>query len=212
MTLFEQEWVSPILEVYKKRRLTENPTVILGLNPLGHAVCRRIYESLDLETVFVFNSSSFSVWNRYPSGVKPPVVPVHGMTSEDLMIVFGDVFVKEYEWVTDMLFYLMKNVNCRFVLAFQGYEGPTCAQTTSEKGTRLAKRMGLSEGAIEFFDGLTAPLISLSKPAGVDTVAVFVETMTGSELIYQVDDVAVTEEEILTALSLLEKGLGVRIM
>jgi hypothetical protein len=35
MPAFEQEWISPILEVYKKRKIEDTHTVILGLNAIG---------------------------------------------------------------------------------------------------------------------------------------------------------------------------------
>jgi hypothetical protein len=66
MPMFEQEWVSPILEVYKKSKIEETYTVILGLNPLGQALCRHLYEKNNFETVLIFNSPAFSPWNRYP--------------------------------------------------------------------------------------------------------------------------------------------------
>ena len=67
---------------------------ILGLNPIGQSLCRQLYENNEFETVLIFNSPSFSVWNRYPTEVKPPIIPVHGMINGDLMIIFGDVLVK----------------------------------------------------------------------------------------------------------------------
>ena len=163
MSSFEQEWVSPILEVYKKRKVVNQFNVILGLNPLGQILCRELYEEQDFETVLVINSPNFSTWNRYPTNVKPPVVPVHGMIRDELMIIFGDVFIREYEWVPDLLFYIMGNIPAKFVLALMTHEGPTCGQVISSKGERLLKRMEVPLGKADFYDGLTAPLISLGS-------------------------------------------------
>jgi len=128
MPTFEQEWVSPILEVYKKKKIEETYSVILGLNPLGQALCRHLYEKNHFETVLIFNSPAFSSWNRYPVDVKAPVVPVHGMVSDDIMLIFGDVMVKEFDWMTDMLFYLRGNVPTRFVVSMVTHEGLTKVQ------------------------------------------------------------------------------------
>ncbi|MFW9908075.1 MAG: hypothetical protein ACFFEF_05830 [Candidatus Thorarchaeota archaeon] len=207
MPTFEQEWISPILEVYKKRKITEEYTVLLGLNPIGQSICRSLYELIPFETVLVFNSPSFSTWNRYPVDIKPPVIPVQGMISEDLMIVFGDVIVKEYEWVTDMLFYLRGNVPSRFVIALSSYEGPTVGQVLSNKGERLLKRMGVPIGRSDFYDGLIAPLISLGPTLNLDPVVLFLEEREMGEVKIQIDDTIIYSEQIEDALSLLEKGL-----
>jgi hypothetical protein len=205
---FEQEWISPILEVYKKGKVTENYTVILGLNPLGQILCRQLYENNIFETVLVFGSPSFSVWNRYPTSVKPPVVPVQGMINGDLMIIFGDVVIREYEWVTDMLFYLRGNVPTRFVIALQSYDGPTCAQVMSSKGDRLLKRMKVPLGRSDFYDGLTAPLISVGPVAGLDPVVMFLDATEGGEVVLQVDDDTVFQEQVNSAYALLDEGLN----
>ncbi|MHA2158783.1 MAG: hypothetical protein ACXABE_07770, partial [Candidatus Thorarchaeota archaeon] len=157
MTTYEQEWISPILEVYKKRKISETYSIILGLNPLGQALCRTLYMNNEFETVLLFSSPAFSSWNRYPVDVKPPVVPVHGMIAEDLMIIFGDVMIREHDWMTDMLFYLRGHVPTRFVVALTTHEGPTCGQVLSKKGDRLLKRMNIPIGRSDFYDGITAP-------------------------------------------------------
>ncbi len=207
MPTFEQEWISPILEVYKKRKITEEYTVILGLNPMGQAVCRRLYENMPFETVFVFNSPSFSTWNRYPVEIKPPVIPVQAMVSEDLMIIFGDVFVKEYEWMTDMLFFLRGHVPTRFVVGMVSYDGPTVGQVISKKGERLLKRMNIPMGRSDFYDGLTAPMISLGSTTSLDPVVLFIEQANVGEFALQVDSVTIYEEQVEMTLNLLKEGL-----
>ncbi|MGD9396559.1 MAG: hypothetical protein PVJ05_09050 [Candidatus Thorarchaeota archaeon] len=207
MSIFEQEWISPILEVYKKRKITESYSVILGLNPLGQALCRRLYEHNQFETILLFNSPAFSSWNRYPVDLKPPVVPVHGMVAEELMIIFGDVMIREFDWMTDLLFYLRGNVPTRFVISLMSHEGPTCGQALSKKGDRLLKRMGISLGRSDFYDGITAPLISAGSAAGLDPVILFLEESREKEIILQVDDIAVTRADVDEALSRLKDGL-----
>jgi len=208
MKSYEQEWISPILEVYKKRKITDTYTVILGLNPMGQALCRRLYERNRYETILVFNSPSFSTWNRYPADVKPPVVPVHAMADDETMLIFGDVFVKDYEWVTDMLFYLSEHVPMRFVIALSLYDGPTCGQVLTQKGERLLKRMEIPRGHPEFYDGLVAPLISIGNVIDIDPVVLYLES-TPDEIVLQVDDVTVTQADIDGAMILLEKGLRI---
>jgi hypothetical protein len=211
MPTFEQEWISPILEVYKKRKIAETYTVILGLNPLGQALCRQLYEKNELETLLIFNSPAFSSWNRYPVDLKAPVVPVHAMASEDLMIVFGDVVIKEYDWMTDLLFYLRGHVPTRFVISLVTYDGPTCGQVLSKSGDRLLKRMGIPLGRAEFYDGIAAPLISAGSVAGLDPVILFLEERSDQELILQVNDVSVFQSEVDIAFELLERGLDLSI-
>ena len=210
MSLFEQEWVSPILEVYKKYKITDRYNVILGLNPLGQILCRELYEEQEFETVLVINSPNFSSWNRYPTDVKPPVVPVHGMVNEELMIIFGDVFIREFEWVPDLLFYIRGNVPAKHIIALMTHDGPTCGQVISSKGERLLKRMGIPIGRADFYDGLTAPLISLGSAAGLDSVVIFLEKSLGSEVIYQADETSVSEEDVQKARMALEEGLRLK--
>jgi hypothetical protein len=207
MSTFEQEWVSPILEVYKKRKLVDRYNVILGLNPLGQVLCRGLYEEQDFETVLVINSPSFSGWNRYPTDVKPPVVPLHAMINDELMIIFGDVFIREFEWVPDLLFYLRGNVPSKFMIAMMTHDGPTCGQVISARGERLLKRMGVPIGRADFYDGVTAPLISLGNVAGLDPVIIFLEKSFGSEVIFQADEISVSEEDVQKARMILEEGL-----
>ncbi|MBY8996227.1 MAG: hypothetical protein KGD60_00750 [Candidatus Thorarchaeota archaeon] len=207
MPIFEQEWISPILECYKKRKITESYSVILGLNPVGQALCRKMYENNEFETVLLFNSPAFSTWNRYPVDLKPPVVPVHGMIAEDVMIIFGDVMVKEYDWMTDLLFYLRGNVATRFVISVMTHEGPTCGHVLSKKGDRLLKRMEVPLGRSDFYDGITAPLISAGSAAGLDPVVLFVEESQDRDIILQVDEIAVTQADADEAYMLLKKGL-----
>lgn len=209
--MFEQEWVSPILEVYKKRKIEETFTVILGLNPMGQAVCRYLYERNNFETVLIFNSPAFSTWNRYPVDGKAPVVPVHGMVNDDTMLIFGDVMVKEYDWMTDLLFYLRGNVPTRFVISLVSHEGPTCGQVLSKKGDRLLKRMEVPIGRADFYDGVAAPLISAGSVAGLDPVVLFIEEHQDQDLILQVDDVAVFQSEVDNALEILDKGLDMNL-
>jgi hypothetical protein len=206
MSTFEQEWVSPILEVYKKRKITDTYSVILGLNPIGQALCRHLYERNEFETVLLFNSPAFSSWNRYPADLKAPVVPVHGMVADDLMIVFGDVIIKEYDWMTDMLFYLRGNVPTRFVISLMTHDGLTCGQPSSRKGERLLKRMDVPLGRADFYDSVSAPLISAGAAAGLDPVILFIESIT-DEVLLQIDDESVSSGEIETALTLLIQGL-----
>ncbi len=211
MTTFEQVWISPILEVYKKRKITESYSVILGLNPLGQALCRNLYQNNEFETVLLFNSPAFSSWNRYPVDIKPPVVPVHGMVADDLMIIFGDVMIREYDWMTDMLFYLRGNVPTRFIVALTTHEGPTCGQVLSKKGDRLLKRMNIPIGRSDFYDGITAPLISAGSAAGLDPVILFLEESRDSEIILQVEEVPVTQADVDEALKFLKQGLDLQI-
>jgi hypothetical protein len=211
MATFEQEWISPILEAYKKSKITATYSVILGLNPIGQALCRRMYESDRFETLLVFNSPQFSTWNRYPVDVKPPVVPVQGMVCDDLMIIFGDVFIRDYEWVTDMLFYLRGNVPTRFTVALMTYDGPTCGQVLSSKGERLLKRMEIPLGRPDFYDGLTAPLISVGSVAGLDPIVIFLEESVEKEVILQVDEIGISQDEVDRALTTLMKGLELKI-
>jgi hypothetical protein len=204
--LFEQEWISPILEVYKKRKIEETYSVILGLNPIGQAVCRRLYERNEFETVLLFNSPAFSSWNRYPVDIKPPVVPVHGMVNGDLMIIFGDVIVKEYDWMTDLIFYLRGNVPTRFIISLMTHEGMACGQVSSKKGERLLKRMDIPPGRSDYYDGVTAPLVSAGGAAGLDPVVLFLEAIMDMVLL-QIDDVTVSQGEVDSALDLLTRGL-----
>jgi len=211
MPTFEQEWISPVLEVYKKQKITETYSVILGLNPMGQALCRQLYEKNDFETLLIFNSPAFSPWNRYPVDVKAPVVPVHAMVADDLMIVFGDVMFKEYDWMTDMLFYFRGNVPTRFVVSMMTHDGPTCGQVLSSKGDRLLKRMDVPLGRADFYDGITAPLISAGTVAGLDPVILFLEESSDKELVLQVDDISVFQSEIDVALQLLLRGLNLNL-
>ncbi len=204
---FEQEWISPILEVYKKRKITETYTVILGLNPIGQALCRNLYEHNEFETVLLFNSPAFSSWNRYPIDLKPPVVPVHGMVAEDLMIVFGDVMIREFDWMTDLLFYIRGHVPTRFVVAMMTHDGPTCGQVLSKKGDRLLNRMDIPLGRSDYYDGITAPLVSAGSAAGLDPVVLFLEESKDREIIFQVDEIGVSRTEVDEARMFLKKGL-----
>ncbi len=212
MPTFEQEWISPILEVYKKRKITESYSVILGLNPIGQALCRRLYENNEFETVLLFNSPAFSSWNRYPIDLKPPVVPVHGMIAEDLMIIFGDVMIKEYDWMTDLLFYLRGNVPTRFVISLMTHDGPTCGQVLSKKGDRLLKRMDVPLGRSDFYDAITAPLISAGSAAGLDPVVLFLEETKDREILLQIDDITVTQADVDEAHMLLQRGLDFQLV
>jgi len=212
MPTFSQEWISPILEVFKKEKIAETYTIILGLNPLGHALCRHLYEKNEFETLLIFNSPAFSTWNRYPVDVKTPVVPVHGMVSGDIMIIFGDVMMKEYDWMTDMLFYIRGNVPTRFIVSMVTYEGPTCGQVVSRKGDRLLKRMEIPLGRADFYDGITAPLMSVGSVAELDPVVLFLEESNDPNLVLQIDDISVGQADIDTAYQLLEKGLNMNLI
>ncbi|MFX0045467.1 MAG: hypothetical protein ACFE8Z_06440 [Candidatus Hermodarchaeota archaeon] len=210
MSDFEQEWISPILEVYKKGSITHKFSVILGLNPLGQMLCRHIYERNTFDTILVFNSPSFAVWNRYPADVKPPVIPVQGMVSSDLMLLFGDVIIREYEWVPDLLFYLQGNVPTQALIALMTHDGPTCGQATSSKGESLLSKMEVKLGRSDFYDGLIAPLLSVGPVAELDPVVIFLEESTEKEVLLQIDDKAVCVGEVERALRLLEAGLDLK--
>jgi hypothetical protein len=212
MPTFEQEWISPILEVYKKRKIDETFTVILGLNPIGQSVCRKLYEAGSFETVLVFNSPVFSAWNKYPIDFKPPVIPVQGMISDDLMIIFGDVIIREYEWVTDLLFYLRGNVPTRFVISLVTHDGETVGQVLSRKGERLLKRMEVPLGRSDYYDGLSAPLISLGPTVGLDPVVLFIEDVQSGTIELQVDETKVYSTQIELVNNLLNKGLDIQIV
>lgn len=211
MTMFEQEWISPILEVYKKRKIEESYSVILGLNPLGQSLCRHLYENNNFETILIFNSPAFSSWNRYPVDLKPPVVPVHGMVADDIMLIFGDVRIKEYDWMTDLLFYLRGNVPTRFIISMLSYEGPTCGQVLSNKGNRFLSRMDVPIGRADYYDGITAPLISAGSVAGLDPVILFIEESQDQDLILQVEEISVSQSEVNYAIDLLAKGLDLNL-
>ncbi|MHA2140459.1 MAG: hypothetical protein ACXADC_07290 [Candidatus Thorarchaeota archaeon] len=206
MVDYEQEWISPILEVYKKDTQFDEVSIILGLNPIGQSICRRLYEHNTFETVLVFNSPSFSSWTRYPTEMKPPVVPVQAMVSSDLMLIFGDVIIREYEWVTDMLFYLRGKVPTRFVVALMIHDDATCGQVMSSKGNRLLKRMGVPLGKSDFYDGLAAPLLSIGPVAGLDPLALFLEKSIETDPILQVDEITIHEGDVDKGLALLDKG------
>ncbi len=208
MSDFEQEWISPILEAYKKGDITGNYTVILGLNPLGQMLCRQLYERNTFETLLVFNAPAFAVWNRYPADVKPPVVPVQGMVARKAMLIFGDIVIREYEWVPDLLFYLQQNVPTRFVIALMAHDGPTCGQVVSKKGEALLKKMEVPLGRSDFYDGLLAPLLSVGPVAGLDPVVLFLEESTEKEVLLQVDDITVSAGEVERAIHLLDTGLN----
>ncbi|MGY5854627.1 MAG: hypothetical protein RTU92_13745 [Candidatus Thorarchaeota archaeon] len=210
MVEFKQEWISPILEVYQKGKIEDTYTIILGLNPLGQTLCRQLYEQAHFESVLVFNSPSFSSWNRYPLQSKPPIIPVHGMVNDDLMLVFGDVVIREFEWATDLLFFLRGNVPHRFIVAAMVQEGPTCGQVLTKKGERLLNRMKIPMGRPDFYDGLIAPLISIGSAAGLDSVALFLEATENGSVIYQMDEVPVTQEDVTGLKDMLEKGLDFR--
>ena len=211
MPMFEQEWISPILNSFKKRKIEETYSVILGLNPMGQALCRYLYEKNHFETVLIFNSPAFSGWNRYPVDAKAPVVPVHGMVSDEIMLIFGDVMVKEYDWMTDLLFYLRGNVPTRFVVSMVTHEGPTCGQVLSKKGNHLLERMEIPIGRADYYDGITAPLISAGQVAGLDPVVLFMEENKDQDLILQVDDISVSQSEVNHALEILDKGLDLNL-
>ncbi len=202
--------MSPILEVYQQDEITGTYTVVLGLNPLGQALCRRLYDCRQFETVLLYNSPQFSTWNRYPGGPRPPVVPVHGMVSGDLMIVFGDVMVSDYEWATDLLFHIHKNVNTRSVIAAMTHDGPTCGLALTPDGGKLLDRMGVPVGMPDFYDGLVAPLISVGGVIGLDVVALFIEATDGGTVLLQTDYTTVTEEEVDAFGEILTMGLGIR--
>ena len=208
---FTQEWISPILEVFKKDIIQDTYSIILGLNPIGQVLCRHFYERMQFETVLVFNSPSFSTWNRYPVEVKPPVVPVQAMVNDGLMLVFGDVFIKDYEWVTDMLFYLRGNVPIRFIFGILTHEGQTCGQVLTKKGDRLLKRMDIPIGRADFYDGLIAPLISIGGVADLDPVVIFLEEDVEKDVILQVDETTIGTDEVIRARDLIVKGLDLRL-
>ncbi|MBD3406447.1 MAG: hypothetical protein GF411_10075 [Candidatus Lokiarchaeota archaeon] len=211
MPVFEQEWISPILEVYLREKITDNYTVLLGLNPLGQTLCRKIYEKNFFRTVLLFNSPSFSSWNRYPAGIKPPVIPVHGMIRDDLMMIWGDVSIKDYEWLTDALFYIRGNIPTRFLVAIVAHSGPTCGQVLSKKGERLLERLDIPRGHSDFYDGLTAPLISVATVADLDPVILYVEDRLDTEQVIQINDIIVTQGEIDTAEDLINRGFDLQL-
>ena len=212
MSMFKQEWISPVLEVYKKRKIEETYTVILGLNPLGQALCRHLYERNNFESVLIFNSPAFSSWNKYPVDAKAPVVPIHGMVNDEIMLIFGDVMIKEFDWMTDLLFYLRGNVPTKFVISMVSHDGQTCGQVFSKKGDRLLKKMDIPIGRADYYDGVTAPLISAGNVAGFDPVVLFIEENQNEDLVLQIDYVSVFQSEINQAIELLEKGLTLNLI
>ena len=110
-------------------------------------------------------------------------------------------------FMTDLLFYLRGNVPTRFVVSLMSHDGPTCGQVLSKKGDRLLKRMDVPLGRSDFYDGITAPLISAGSAAGLDPIVLFLEESRDREIILQVEDVAVTRAEVDEALMRLKSGL-----
>jgi hypothetical protein len=109
------------------------------------------------------------------------------------------------------LFYLRGNVPSRFVVSLTKHEGPTCGQVLSKKGDRLLKRMGIPLGRSEYYDGITAPLISAGSAAGLDPVVLFLEESQNSEIIFQIDEESITQANVDDALMLLKGGLDLQI-
>jgi hypothetical protein len=93
------------------------------------------------------------------------------------------------------------------MIAMMTHDGPTCGQVISARGERLLKRMGVPIGRADFYDGVTAPLISLGNVAGLDPVIIFLEKSFGSEVIFQADEISVSEEDVQKARMILEEGL-----
>jgi hypothetical protein len=91
------------------------------------------------------------------------------------------------------------------------HEGPTCGQVLSSKGDRLLKKMSIPLGRADFYDGICAPLISLSDAAGIDPVVLFLESFPDSGIVIQIDESIVNQEEVNLARSLLEKGLNLHL-
>lgn len=114
---------------------------------------------------------------------------------------------KEYDWMTDLLFYLRGNVPTRFVISLMCHDGPTCGQVLSKKGDRLLKRMEIPLGRADYYDGITAPLISAGSAAGLDPVVLFLEESRDREIILQVNEVTVTQGDVDDALMRLKRGL-----
>ncbi len=193
--------------MYKKRKITEQHAVILGLNPLGQAICRRLYERAPFEPVFIFDSPAFRILSTYRAETKPPVIPVQAMVSDELMLVFGDVFVKDYEWVTDLLFFLRGTVPMRFLIGLQPYDGPTVGQAFSKKGENLLRRMDIPSGNSEFYDGLTAPMVSIGAAANIDIVILFIEHISAENLVDQHPSLTIADSQIETTMQMLQQGL-----
>ena len=108
--------------------------------------------------------------------------------------------------MTDLIFYLRGNVPTRFIISLMTHEGIACGQVLSKKGDRLLKRMGIPLGRSDFYDGVTAPLISAGSAAGLDPVVIFLEEVM-DEVLLQVDDQTVSLGEVESALEILSKGL-----
>jgi hypothetical protein len=81
----------------------------------------------------------------------------------------------------------------------------------TEKGNRLLKRMEIPLGRADFYDGLTAPLISVGGVADLDPVVIFLEEDVEKDVILQVDEIAVGTDEVARARDLLVKGLDLRL-
>jgi hypothetical protein len=67
--------------------------------------------------------------------------------------------------------------------------------------------MDVPLGRSDFYDGVSAPLISAGSAAGLDPVVLFLEESRKGEVLLQVDDVTVTQEDVDEALSILKNGL-----
>ncbi len=128
------------------------------------------------------------------------------------MIIFGDVIIKEYEWVTDLLFYLRGNVPTRFIITFLTHESGTVGQVLSRKGERLLNRMEVPLGRGDYYDGLSAPLISLGTTLGLDPVVLFIEDIQSGAIELQVDETTVYSTQIELVNNLLYKGLDIQIV
>jgi hypothetical protein len=106
-----------------------------------------------------------------------------------------------------MLFFIRGNVPTRFVVAMMTHDGPTCGQVLSKKGDRFLRRMGIPLGRSDYYDGITAPLISAGSAAGLDPVVLFLEESKDREIIFQVDEIGVSRTEVDEARMFLKKGL-----
>ncbi|MFW9975414.1 MAG: hypothetical protein ACFFDQ_09135, partial [Candidatus Thorarchaeota archaeon] len=77
----------------------------------------------------------------------------------------------------------------------------------SKKGDRLLKRMDVPLGRSDFYDAITAPLISAGNAAGLNPVVIFLEESKDRNILLQIDDITVTQADVEEAHMLLQRGL-----
>jgi hypothetical protein len=67
-------------------------------------------------------------------------------------------------------------------------------------------------GRSDYYDGLSAPLISLGPTVGIDPVVLFIEDVQSGTVELQVDDTTVYSTQIELVNNLLYRGLDIQIV